>query len=648
MCPSNRMSRCASFALALLLLAGADAGAMTLVATAGGPLSAPIALGHYVYIGTGATLGTWDFADPQAPVIVDRERLAPICGVTITNSYIYTCMHDDRGSGGIWGFGLADPAHPAFLGGFYGGAIEAVAANGTHLYAVDATNVLTVYDIATPWFMIPAPYDSGIIGSSFDSMSLQDGDLLVATSSLTDDQTLTLFDISNATHPQGTAVVSTQFGAYDYAKTHGYLIVLAGSLAIFDARDLAHVTQVFSQAIAPATRIAVDGNVLYLFGGSTLQVWDISTITHPVELPAAPIDTTGTQEIVPVAGGLLALTNTGFATLLDTTHLTQPTVRATFTLPGAVVAPSGASNGAALFLADAYYGLKIDNAVTFAPIASVATGEIGSLGASDVALDGNVAFVVALDGLHAIDVGNPAAPQQRGFLALPFFEKIVIDRGRAYLIAPNQPAPFAIVDVSDPAAMRLLGTLDIDTPHAIAVRGTHAFVATDAGAEDGAGLRVIDVSNAEAPVQVGKYTDCTLDAGGAVDVDAAGTTAYLGCSQSELRVLDVSNPATPALVGAYDLRYPYGGTITAVAARGTTIYVGHPSGVDEVDVSDRTSPTRRTTDETAAPVTAIALSPDGSLYAFAGQAGTYLFAPAPQTSGHSAHERAPRAPSGRR
>jgi hypothetical protein len=194
--------------------------------------------------------------------------------------------------------------------------------------------------------------------------------------------------------------------------------------------------------------------------------------------------------------------------------------------------------------------------------------------------------------------------------------------------------------------MRLRGTLAVDNPHAIVVRGTHAFVATEGGV-DPAGLRIIDVSNADAPVQIGKYTGCENAQGNAVDADADGRTIYLGCSDGSLRVLDASNAAAPSLVGTYLLMYA-DDAVTAVTAQGNTIYVGHGAGVDEVDVSDPSTPTLLRLDTTLDVVTSLTVSPNGSLYAFAGVAGTYLFAPAPSVRAHSTHARRPHAPAGDR
>ena len=77
----------------------------------------------------------------------------------------------------------------------------------------------------------------------------------------------------------------------------------------------------------------------------------------------------------------------------------------------------------------------------------------------------------------------------------------------------------------------------------MAVAGSYAYVA------DGkSGLRVINVANPAAPVEVGSY-----DTPGYADgVAVAGSYAYVADWGDGLRVINVANPAAPVEVGVYD------------------------------------------------------------------------------------------------
>jgi hypothetical protein len=62
------------------------------------------------------------------------------------------------------------------------------------------------------------------------------------------------------------------------------------------------------------------------------------------------------------------------------------------------------------------------------------------------------------------------------------------------------------------------------------------------------GLRVIDVSNPAAPVEVGSIDTPDL----ACDVSVVGGLTYVADGTSGLRVVDVSDPAAPVEVGSID------------------------------------------------------------------------------------------------
>ena len=76
----------------------------------------------------------------------------------------------------------------------------------------------------------------------------------------------------------------------------------------------------------------------------------------------------------------------------------------------------------------------------------------------------------------------------------------------------------------------------------VAVSGGYAYVAAGT-----AGLNVIDMSSAAAPVRVGGYSPANWSAQGVAVLD---DYAYLAAGSAGLTVLDVSNPAAPVRVGA--------------------------------------------------------------------------------------------------
>ena len=119
-----------------------------------------------------------------------------------------------------------------------------------------------------------------------------------------------------------------------------------------------------------------------------------------------------------------------------------------------------------------------------------------------------------------------------------------------------------VLDVSQPITPTEIGST---TPFpqfvaGVTVSGTLACVA------DGmAGLRIVDVSNPSAPVEIGVYDT----PGYAEDIAVAGQYAYVADGHCGLRIVDISDPAHPVEVAyAYPLNYVFD-----VAVDGQYVYL---------------------------------------------------------------------------
>jgi hypothetical protein len=137
-----------------------------------------------------------------------------------------------------------------------------------------------------------------------------------------------------------------------------------------------------------------------------------------------------------------------------------------------------------------------------------------------------------------------------------------------------------VLDVSTPSSPQLLGSVTLpEQVYGIAAAGSHAYVANGMS-----GLRVIDVSNPAAPVEVG-VSDVTNE--GAVDVAVAGSHAYVAYGSLGLRVIDVSEPSLPGVVGAIDTP----GTAMGVAVAGSHAYVADgSSGLRAISIANPAAP----------------------------------------------------------
>jgi hypothetical protein len=134
---------------------------------------------------------------------------------------------------------------------------------------------------------------------------------------------------------------------------------------------------------------------------------------------------------------------------------------------------------------------------------------------------------------------------------------------------------------ADSLNCRLVGSCD--TPGSaggVAVSGNYAYVA------DGpTGLRVIDVTNPQNPIEVGY---CALPTGMATYPVVSGNYAYVANDVAGLRIIDVASPQNPTEVGHYDTP----GQASGVAVFGSYAYVADRySGLRVIDITSSTNPT---------------------------------------------------------
>jgi hypothetical protein len=160
--------------------------------------------------------------------------------------------------------------------------------------------------------------------------------------------------------------------------------------------------------------------------------------------------------------------------------------------------------------------------------------------ANGLAIARYIAYVTSWEGLHLLDISDPAAPYQLGFYPTPNQSAagVAVAGNRAYIMAIG----LHIVDVSNPTAPRRVGFYQpppspISAP---AVAGNTVYLAAWE-----TGLIVVDVSDPTAPKEVNRVA-----AQEARWVTVAGSRAYL-VDRGGVRILDISNPARPHQLGLY-------------------------------------------------------------------------------------------------
>ncbi|MCK6623715.1 MAG: hypothetical protein DPW09_02140 [Anaerolineae bacterium] len=178
-------------------------------------------------------------------------------------------------------------------------------------------------------------------------------------------------------------------------------------------------------------------------------------------------------------------------------------------------------------------------------------------------------------------------------------DAVFIQDQYAYL---NLGSNLVILDISDPVRPVAAGSaaLPANTPAAsIYVLDHYAYVLAD-------GLRIFDVSNPTQPAEVGCFSLPIRDwteyipmvsplppphRGMDVVARRAETGrlyAYIAAHAAGLRIVDVSDPAAPVEVGSYEFEPTP--AVTGIVVSGNLAYLASPDGLRIVDVSRPTQP----------------------------------------------------------
>ena len=595
----------------------------------GGLLSGPVAHGKYLYVGTGVTLTVWDMLDPTHPVLAGRtnqhpER-GPIMALTVVGSYLYVGWN-----GGITIYSLDDPVKPLPVARFddyvkSNQKLTGLASANRIVYVGDANNGLVVLDARNPLVPKPLGVLSGIY--EFEAMAVYGAKLLTSGSNWIGDRVVHVVDISD---PAGPVEVGRQsldgWAVLRAVLTRGYAIGVGDYLQIYDLHDSAHIVQLFDVPISQATHAIRCGKVLYLVGASGIQVWDFAKPAAPKLVRTVVMKTFAPDQASNTPFGPVILTHADRGLVLGISDPLNPVLAGKFMVPFGVSAHAAGFDAKHTYVAEEAYGLAVLDTKKLARHGrydAELPADLAQRDMEDVFIDNGRAYLAAWGyGVLIVSLAEPAHPTELGRFAFPFAAAIEAHGNAVYVGSVTNATSFTILDASKPENPVEVGSLATAQIRDLTTRGNYAYLATSSGL---AGLSVVDVSNPSAPFEVGHYTGCS-DAY-SIDVSQDGTTTYLACVSGNLDIVDTSDKANPILLGRVTLPGTPVPPVYAVIVFGTTAYIGDDYGVDEVDVSNPKRPVQTVRHETGFPVRKLAHAPDGHVFAFAGWAGTYEFAP---------------------
>ncbi|MGV8026592.1 MAG: hypothetical protein AB2L18_08550 [Anaerolineaceae bacterium] len=225
-------------------------------------------------------------------------------------------------------------------------------------------------------------------------------------------------------------------------------------------------------------------------------------------------------------------------------------------------------------------------------------------------------------GMHVeiFDISNVQKPTLIGSSSiLPNFIESIISDGSKYLYVACGAAGLQILDVSNPASPKLVGSYDTSGyTENVYLKGNNAILA------DGpSGIQVLDVSNPSAPVWVSEAYPLVYT----YDVEMSGNTLYAAGGGSGLLVVDLSNVAQPQEKGIISM----GGFLYALTISGKRIYSANAwGGLGVTDITDPLAPSAMDAIATDGWVMDVTVQ-DSNLLAMDGTNGVRLYDIANQT-----------------
>jgi len=298
-----------------------------------------------------------------------------------------------------------------------------------------------------------------------------------------------------------------------------------------------------------ANDVVVQGNYAYVAGGSAgFHVVDLSIFTDP---PVYSVETPGTAHGVFVAGeyAYVADGDRGFQ-IISIRNPSDPQVIQSINTPGDAVSifvtRQTNSNGEIrtyAFVADGSSGLYITDITDINNPVEVTTFETRNF-VNDVIVRNQTAFLAEREeGLLVLDISTINDPKQIGRQDTPGLASGIFLRNDDYVFVADWDRGLRIIDVLDPTAPGEVGFLDV--PKVIEVmiaRKPYGFMVDGRN-----GMWVLDLADPRSPVPISFYQT----PGQAKNLTVLGSFAYIADGTSGLQVVDISNPQKPTFAGEF-------------------------------------------------------------------------------------------------
>lgn len=292
----------------------------------------------------------------------------------------------------------------------------------------------------------------------------------------------------------------------------------------------------------------VIGTTLFLVAGPMLEVYDVSDPSAPV------LKGSGNPNVHGGVAKIIALSPTSVMvedamgsqlTLIDAANPNAPVSKSTLKYSGNFPHDAAVSGNTLLTAGSGFPSLRVFelNGATTPTL----KGSKFLLGyGMPLTVAGSRAYAIGGQSLYVLDLSDPAKPTVQGFVdGVPGVKSLRASADNKTVVL-STTSTLQTVDVSDPTAPALLGTVQLprlaspEKPMGIAYTGNLVC------RPDVHGYQFIDVTHPEAPALRGRYETPT-----SYIENVAFVTDTLACAAGDyaLTVLDLSDPGAPKVAG---------------------------------------------------------------------------------------------------
>jgi hypothetical protein len=538
----------------------------------------------YAYVTAGDGLHVVDVSDPVSPTEVAFHATPDWAkAVAVSGGYAYV-GDSDRYLHVIDVSNPLSPTETGDC--FMSQSVDRLVVSGTHVYAAAmySLRVVDVSDPANP-AEVGAFYPQTNPPDPVNDVAVLSSTLPGETYAyLATNRGLRVLDISNPVTPTEVSFYEISGSAESVTvapgvgplsdRIYAYVADRYKGLRVVDVSDPVHPTEV---SFYDPTEFAYDvdifrddvGGYLYAYltlGSGGLRVLDVSYLSGPEGIGS--YEAMGTLQYVTVADGRAYVgDNNENLWTVNVAQPMTPTILGRYKASDLVNDVAMAPGASYLYVATDLdlRAVDVSHPVTPTEVGiheplwipkaiAVATGVGGTPGYP-------YACLAAYDGLEVVDVSNPFTPTEVGAYKTPGYAYGVdVVPGMSYAYVADRHGGLRVVDVSNPVTPTEVA--HYDTPgdvNEVVISGTLAYAATH-------DLLILDVSDPLSPTELGTYVPPSYVAN--VALAPGGNYAYITTDEDGLRVVNVSNPEHPVEVSHYETL-----ATAHVAAEGAYVYV---------------------------------------------------------------------------